>query len=251
MTDLVLVDRPTAGVAVLTLNRREKYNALSTDLVAQLHAAFVDLAADDALRALVLTGADPAFCAGLDLGELSEGAAFSPDTLEPLRALPVPVLGAINGVAITGGLELALSCDFRIGSERARFADTHARVGITPAWGLTARLPQAVGQSWARQMSMTGDFVDAATAFRIGLLNEVVEHAALLDRCIALATSIASTDKATATRVRQLYDIQRDQSGSAALAAELEERDRVVIADTEAFAARRDDVFSRGRGQSS
>src|SRR4029453_5828611 len=102
---------------------------------------------------------------------------------------------AITGVAATGGLGLALACDFRIASETARFADTHSRVGVVPAWGLTARLPQAVGQAWARQMSFTGDFVDAATALRIGLVNQVVPAADLLDTAVGLAARIPATDE--------------------------------------------------------
>jgi enoyl-CoA hydratase len=252
VTDLILVDRPAAGVVVLTLNRPAKYNALSRQLLSALHRLLTELGQDDELRALVLTGADPAFCAGLDLVELGAGAEFSPATLEPLWALPVPVIGAVNGVAITGGLELALACDFRIGSERARFADTHARVGLTPAWGLTARLPQAVGQSWARQMSMTGDFVDAPTALRIGLINELVAHESLVERAVQLATSVTSTDQGTSTRIRELYDLTRDQTAARALAAEIElSSDAVLVDDPEAFAARRAAVFDRGRGQQS
>ena len=250
MTDLVLLDRPADGVAVLTLNRPGKYNALTAELIAGLARLVAELAADDSLRALVLTGADPAFCAGLDLVELGNGAEFSPDALAGLAGLTIPVIGAINGVAVTGGLELALACDFRIGSERARFADTHARVGVTPAWGLTARLPQAVGQSWARQMSATGDFVDAATALRIGLINELVPHDSLLDRAVQLARNVTTTDSGTVTRIRELYDLARDESGGRTLAREVElSRDTVMVADPEAFAARRAAVFARGRAQ--
>jgi enoyl-CoA hydratase len=249
VADLVLLRRPADGVAVVTLNRPAKYNALSADLLAELRGRLAELAGDAGLRALVLTGADPAFCAGLDLVELGAGTEFSPGALAPLLALGVPVIGAINGVAVTGGLELALACDFRIGSERARFADTHARIGVTPAWGLTARLPQAVGQAWARQMSMTGDFVDAPTALRIGLINELVAHDALLDRSVQLATSVTSTDKATAARIRELYDLTRDQGGGQALAAELAPASTVVVRDAEEFAARRAAVFARGRAQ--
>jgi enoyl-CoA hydratase len=250
VSDLALLDRPAEGVAVLTLNRPAKYNALSAELLATLQRLLGELAGDDGLRALVLTGSDPAFCAGLDLVELGAGTEFSPRALDGLLALPVPVIGAINGVAITGGLELALACDFRLGSERARFADTHARVGLTPAWGLTARLPQAVGQSWARQMSMTGDFVDAPTALRIGLINELVPHDSLLERAVALAAAVTSTDKATAARIRELYDLSRDQTGAGALAAEIEISSAgVLISDPGGFAARRAAVFARGRAQ--
>jgi enoyl-CoA hydratase len=250
VTDLVRVDRPAEGVVVLTLNRPGKHNALSTELLSALHRLLSELGTAGGLRAVVLTGADPAFCAGLDLVELGAGAEFPPAALEPLWALPVPVIGAINGVAITGGLELALACDWRIGSERARFADTHARVGLTPAWGLTARLPQAVGQSWARQMSMTGDFVDAPTALRIGLINELVAHDSLVGRAVQLATSVTSTDQGTATRIRELYDLTRDQTAAQALAAEVAlQAGGVAISDPAAFAARRAAVFARGRGQ--
>jgi enoyl-CoA hydratase len=249
--DLTCLDRPADGVAVLTLNRPAKYNALSAGLLTALHQRLGELAADPGLRALVLTGADPAFCAGLDLIEFGAGAAFPADALEPLLALDIPVIGAVNGAAITGGLELALACDFRIASERARFADTHARIGVTPAWGLTARLPQAVGPSWARQMSLTGDFVDAATALRIGLVNEMVAHDALLERAVALATSVTSTDRATVARIRELYDVACDRGGAQALAAEqaLAGPGGVRVSDPKAFAARRAAVFTRGRAQ--
>jgi enoyl-CoA hydratase len=248
--DLARLDRPAPGVAVLTLNRPAKYNALSAALLTEADRLLRELADGQDLRALVLTGADPAFCAGLDLTELGTGAPFPVGALSLLFEFPVPVIGAINGVAVTGGLEVALACDFRIGSERARFADTHARIGVTPAWGLTARLPQAIGQSWARQMSLTGDFVDASTALRIGLLNEIVQHGSLLDRSVQLAVSIASTNAGTAGHIRAMYDLSRDHGGARALAAEQElSAGGVRVADPEAFAARRAAVFARGRAQ--
>jgi enoyl-CoA hydratase len=251
--DLVLVDRPAEGVAVVTLNRPAKLNAINSALLGRLVSTVDALAAEPALRAVVLTGAGKAFCAGLDLTELGSadqiGAGpISPDSLDLLRAFPVPVLGAINGVAVTGGLELALACDFRIASETARFADTHSRVGVVPAWGLTARLPQAVGQGWARQLSFTGDFVDAATALRIGLVNQVVPAADLLGTAVGLATSIASTHEPTLRRVREIYDLARDGAGADALAAErATAAGGVPVAD--GLAARRDAVFARGREQ--
>jgi len=250
MSGLVLTAAPTEGVAVLTLNRPDKYNALSTELIADLDAALGGLATDESLRAIVVTGADPAFCAGVDLVELGEGKHFGPSALDALRAFPLPVIGAVNGVAITGGLELALACDFRIASQKARFADTHSRVGVVPAWGLTARLPQAVGQSWARQMSFTGDFVDAELALRIGLVNEVVAHEQLLARAVSLAESVGGTSKPTLSKVRALYDRSRDESGASALADEVAlSGEELLLDDPQGFAARREAVFNRGRSQ--
>ena len=171
--ELVLVDRPSPEVAVVTLNRPAKHNALTFEMVELLGTRLRELADDAAVRALVLTGAgEKAFCAGIDLNAIADGG-FTIEQIHPLSQFPHPVVGAVNGVAVTGGLEVALNCDFRIASTNARFADTHSRVGVTPAWGLTARLPGAVGDQWARQMSFTGDFVDAETALRIGLVNEV------------------------------------------------------------------------------
>jgi enoyl-CoA hydratase len=251
MAELVLIDRPTTGVAVVTLNRPEKYNALNSALRGAFAAAMVEVSGDSALRAIVVTGADPAFCAGLDLNELGrDDYEFSSDGGGPLGPCPVPVIAAVNGVAVTGGLEIALACDFRIASERARFADTHARVGVFPGWGLTARLPQAVGQSWARQMSFTGDYVDAQLALRIGLVNEVVSHAELMTRCVQIAASIASTAPATLARIRQTYDAGRDGTGADALAAEAEHSGSgLTVEDPGGFAARQLSVFSRGRAQ--
>jgi enoyl-CoA hydratase len=205
---------------MLTLNRPVKRNALSAALLTELGALLRAGLDDPSVRAVVLTGTDPAFCAGVDLDGIAAGVAFPEDAVRSLQAAPVPVIAAVNGPAITGGLELALACDFRIGSERARFADTHARMGVTPGWGMTARLPQSVGQAWARQMSLTGAYVDAQTALRIGLLNELVSHERLLDRAVELASLIAGTDATAAGRIRDLYNVARDTSAAQALAAE-------------------------------
>src|SRR4029077_7429708 len=127
-----------------------------------------------------------------------------------------PLIGAINGAAITGGFELALNCDFLIASERARFADTHARVGIQPGWGLTVLLAEAVGVRRARQMSATGNFLDAHTALTWGLVNHVVAHDELLPFCRQLAADIASSDQASVHRILQTYEEQQLVDGAAA-----------------------------------
>ncbi len=119
------------------------------------------------------------FCAGLDLKELGDSSEL-PDISPQWPPMTKPVIGAINGAAVTGGLELALYCDILIASEQARFADTHARVGLLPTWGLSVRLPQKVGVGMARRMSLTGDYLSAADALRAGLVTEVVPHDQLL-----------------------------------------------------------------------
>ena len=187
---LVDVEIGTDGVAVVTLNRPDAMNALSKALRAELAAVMREMDVRDSVRAVVLTGAGTrAFTAGLDLKELgSDETAMGDATGNSAEANPVkaieqcgkPVIGAINGVAITGGFELALACDVLIGSEAARFADTHARVGIMPGWGLSQKLSRLVGLYRAKELSLSGNFLDAATAERWGLLNRVVPADELL-----------------------------------------------------------------------
>jgi hypothetical protein len=160
------------AVRVLTMNRPEARNALSTGLISALYAALIDADHDTSVRAVVLTGADPAFCAGLDLKQAQrDGSAYferlhAENCITKVAQLSTPVLGAINGAAITGGMEMALGCDFLVASDRAVFADTHARVGILPGAGMTARLPGVVGTGMARRLSMTSEVIDAARAER-------------------------------------------------------------------------------------
>lgn len=242
---LILVEPVHNGVATITLNRPDRRNALSRELLGALSKALSGLSKSPDLRVLILTGADPAFCAGVDLDDLGrDPTAYGVQDLAALRAFEVPVIGAINGATVTGGLEVALACDFRIASERARFADTHALVGGMPAWGLTARLPQAVGQGWARQLSFTGEFLDAATAQRIGLVNEVVAHEQLLPRARALAAAIVATAEPAMSRIRASYDRGRDQTGADSLAME-SALDGQLLNSHEDFLARRQEVLSR------
>ncbi|HMA48071.1 MAG TPA: enoyl-CoA hydratase, partial [Frankiaceae bacterium] len=218
MGELVRVE--TGGlVATVTLDRPAARNALSAALLDQLTAAFDALRDDPGVRAVVLTGADPAFCAGVDLKEVAAGPRrpFSSAPIDAITEAGKPVIGAVNGPAVTGGLELALACDLRIASERARFADTHARVGVAPAWGMSWRLPHAVGYAWARQMSFTGNYVDAELALRLGLVNEVVPHERLLPRALELAGDMATVDPADLAVLREMY--ARCEQGTAAEAA--------------------------------
>ncbi|MEI7746264.1 MAG: enoyl-CoA hydratase, partial [Actinomycetota bacterium] len=211
--EMVLVER-RGRVAVLTLNRPEKRNALSAEMTAEIADQITGLDADDAIGALVLTGADPAFCAGFDLRTLGselagtralrwEGEKRRLGLLPPHRKA---IIGAINGPAVTGGLELALGCDFLIASERASFADTHARVGVMPGGGMTIRLPELVGLDRAKRMSLTGEFIDANTALAWGLVTELTSHELLLSRAVELASSIASLDAVVVAELRQMYE---------------------------------------------
>lgn len=210
MTEVVLT-ADVESVRVLTLNRPEARNALNRELIRSLYTALKEADADEAVRAVVLTGTDPAFCAGVDLkeaardgmkyfGEFKDGSCIA-----AVAEMHTPIIGAINGATFTGGLEIALGCDFLIASERAVFADTHARVGILPGGGMTARLPHVVGAAMARRLSMTGEVVDAARAERIGLVTEVVPHDGLLPRAVELATAITEVPGPVMAGLKEIY----------------------------------------------
>jgi enoyl-CoA hydratase len=208
--DSLLLERAD-GVATVTLNRPEARNALNSDLLRGLYDALVDLEGDDSVAVVIITGTDPAFCAGLDLKELGatggnlRGSASGGRERAgaPWPELSKPLIGAVNGVAVTGGFELALNCDFLIASERARFGDTHARVGLLPGWGLSVLLPQAIGVRRAKEMSLTGNFMDADEALNFGLVNRVVPHDELLPVARQVAADIAGNDQRA---VRALLD---------------------------------------------
>lgn len=198
------------SVAIVTLDRPESRNALNSALSAELPLAIARCNDDPAVAAIVLTGADPAFCAGFDLRDVTggekKGENVHPGYWGALPPTRVPVIGAINGAAITGGFEIALACDFLIASDRARFADTHAKVGMIPGWGLTVKLPRLIGAGRARRLSLTAEMIDATTALEWGLVTEVVAHDQLLTRAVALAEIIAANHPGAITAIRSLYD---------------------------------------------
>jgi enoyl-CoA hydratase len=225
LNQLVLVE-DRGAVRMLTMNRPEARNALSTGLISALHAAFMDADRDASVRAVVLTGADPAFCAGLDLKQAQrDGSAYferlhAENCITKVAQLSTPVLGAINGAAITGGMEMALGCDFLVASDRAVFADTHAQVGILPGAGMTARLPGVVGRGMARRLSMTSEVIDAARAEKMGLVTEVVAHTQLLDRTVELATQICEVAAPIMQGLKEIYVAGAAAIINPALAAE-------------------------------
>jgi enoyl-CoA hydratase len=255
--DIILVD-VTDRIATVTLNRPEARNALSPDLIDAIADAMSTCDERDDVDAIVLTGADPAFCAGVDLKHLGE-TGIAADTIgggrldgEPFPILATPVIGAINGATVTGGLELALACDFLVASDRARFADTHARVGVMPGWGLTVRLAEAVGQRRAREMSTTGNFVDAQTALSWGLVNHVVPHDELLSSARGLAADIVSNDRLGVGNILETYQQQVDLMTNDARVLEVRRsRDWVKAGggSAEEVERRRAAILERGRAQ--
>ncbi len=208
MAGPLLVD--TAGdVVTLTLHRPEARNAMNAAMREALIEALRAADVDPSVAVVILTGTDPVFSAGADLKEsLANGLPVRPRTNagQALRGVSIPVICAVNGACVTGALEVALSATFIVASARARFADTHARVGLLPGWGMSALLPRAVGLRKAREMTATGNFVDADEALRIGLVNEVVDHERLLPRARELAADIASSDCAAVRASLALYD---------------------------------------------
>jgi enoyl-CoA hydratase len=202
MNDVVKLDR-IGAVAMVTLNRPNVRNAINMELALAFRLAITS--AQDA-GCILITGSDPAFCAGLDLRELgTERLSEMPSFSDVLRTSNVPLIAAVNGPAVTGGLEIALGCDFIIASERAMFADTHLRVGVYPGTVLTD-LPRRVGMAWAREISLTGNFIDAATALRIGLVNHVRPPEQMLEFALAQARSIAEQDAGMVRLMRRGWD---------------------------------------------
>lgn len=248
------------GIAIVTLNRPEAMNALSRALRAELAAAMRAVDADDAVRCVILTGAgERAFTAGLDLKELGTdtsnlGAANATSAEEnPVKAIEQcrkPVIGAINGVAITGGFEVAIACDILIASINARFADTHARVGILPGWGLSQKLSRIIGISRAKQLSFSGNFLDAETACAWGLVNSVVPADELMTHAKGLARDIASVDSGMVATYKKLIDEGYAMSFGDAMAHEHAYSSAAnARVSAEEVEARRLAVIERGRGQ--
>jgi enoyl-CoA hydratase len=199
------------GMVTLTLNRPDRLNTLSMQLRTEFGRAVEALEADPNVRVLVLTGAGRVFCAGLDLAEWGmEGhtaaGAYDADAVQMLQRFSGPVIGAINGACVTGGLELALACDLLIASTEASFADTHALVGLLPGWGGSVRLVQRVGLPRAKELALTGRTLSAADACAWGLVNDVVAPTELLPRAHAIAQQMLAADPQTLKAYRRLLD---------------------------------------------
>jgi enoyl-CoA hydratase len=249
------------GVAVVTLNRGKQLNALSVALRREIVAAMRSLAADPGVKVIILTGSGRAFSAGVDLkeagatgfalgtgdkavdaGDINLAAAFA--------ACPQPIIGAINGFAITGGFELALMCDLLLASSEARFADTHGRVGLMPVWGLSQKLQRIIGPGRAKELSFSGNFLDAATAERWGLVNRVLAPEELMPAARKLAAEMAQVDGALLRKMKAVMEEGAAMPLPEALKLEIHVGNAHNAAVTpQAAEASRKTVMDRGRGQ--
>ncbi|MFC2041572.1 enoyl-CoA hydratase [Chloroflexota bacterium] len=181
------------NIARITLNRPEVLNAMSYVMQDEISQAVDEIAKDEEIGVLILTGAGRGFCAGRDLKEalrFDQGRPTAVGVMEKIHSLPIPTICAVNGHCVTGGLELAISCDIIIASEKAIFADTHARAGLVPGGGMSQILPLLIGPNRAKEMSFTGRFVPAQEAFQMGLVNKVVPHDQLLSAAEETAQDI-------------------------------------------------------------
>ncbi|MGY3554797.1 enoyl-CoA hydratase-related protein [Williamsia sp. R60] len=212
-------------VSVMTLNRPDRRNAINRAMRRALKSELWKADADPDVRVIVITGAGTAFSSGVDLPEALSGPAPRTEGTTPtqvLRAVTKPVIAAVNGPCYTGAFEFATNCSFIIASDRAVFSDTHAKIGLLNGWGGSAMLPRMVGLPATIQIILSGDPVDSATALRVGLANEVVEHDDLMKRTLEIAASIAESHPGAVQRMLRLLKEGAGTSTAHALGLEAE-----------------------------
>ena len=260
MSDPVLLVEREAAVATVILNRPNQMNALNAELRIALGDTLAELEADPEIRAVVLTGAGRAFCAGMDLKEIGGGSEgqtgyeLSVAGQDAMRAgfenFSGPVIAAVNGAAATAGFEMALACDIIFVAKGAKFLDTHARVGIVPGWGLSQRLPRIIGINRAKEVSLSGNALTAERAYEGGLANRVCEAETLLQEAKALALDICSCVPGVMEQVKTMIDTGYTMHFEDAMAYELEtgiESSKQI--DSAKIGERRAAIIERGREQ--
>ncbi|MBJ22551.1 MAG: enoyl-CoA hydratase [bacterium] len=256
---VLLVERD-APIAVVTLNRPDQMNALNAELRIAIGSTFAELEADPEIRAIVLTGAGRAFCAGMDLKEIGGGSdgqtgydlsvAGQDEMREHIANFSGPVIAAVNGAAATAGFEIALACDMIFAARGAKFLDTHARVGIVPGWGLSQRLPRLIGINRAKEISLSGNALSAERACEWGLANRVCEPDALLEEARALALDICGCVPSIMEQVKTMIDTGYSMLFDDAMEYELQtgiESSKKI--DSAEIGKRRDSIMERGRKQ--
>src|SRR6059058_2543834 len=239
----VLHEAKHDGVAVLIMNRPDRLNALNNELTTALNDALGRIAADESVRVVVLTGAGRAFCAGGDLALIGKGRETGQtQSLEPLlragmqavlkmRIMPQPVIAAVNGAAAGAGMNIALAADIRIAAEEATFGQNFAKVGLFPDYGGTYFLPQLVGPSKAAELFYTGEMIDAKTAHRLGLVNQVVPAAQLETAVKTLAQKIAQGPSLPIRAVKKALFASEEKELARALDNEVREQIRCYLSD--------------------
>jgi len=250
---LVLFSRPDPRIALLTINRPDKLNALSNAVMAELNDAFEGVEGDPSLGGVIITGAGAkAFVAGADIAELTgatplegrERCLRDQRIMRRLETMKKPSIAAMNGYALGGGLELALSCSIRVAADSAKMGFPEAKIGVFPANGGTQRLPAIIGRGRALEMMLTGEPIDAREAWRIGLVNHVVPRDALLDFCTVLMRKMLDNGPLSLAAILQCVAVEPDAGfdlEAAMYAAISSSRDRVE--GTKAFLEKRKPVF--------
>ena len=239
----VLLEAKHDAVAVLIMNRPDRLNALNNELATALNEALGRIAKDESVRAVVLTGAGRAFCAGGDLALIGKGRATGDtQSMEPLlrsgmqavltmRIMPQPVITAVNGAAAGAGMNIALAADIRIAAEEATFGQNFAKVGLFPDFGGTYFLPQLVGPAKAAELFYTGDMIDAKTALRLGIVNQVVSAAQLEAEVKTLAQKIAQGPPLAIRAVKKALFSNEEGRLKEALEREVQEQIRCYLSD--------------------
>src|SRR5229473_3758781 len=234
----VLLESKRDSIATLLMNRPDKLNALNNELATALNDALARIALDDSVRPVLLTGAGRAFCSGGDLAHIRKGReSGNVELLEPLlragmqisikmRTMPQPVIAAVNGAAAGAGMNIALAADIRIAAEEATFGQTFAKIGLFPDYGGTFFLPELVGPAKAAELFYTGDLIDAKTALRIGLLNQVVPGAQLETEVRTLAQKIARGPALAIRAVKRALFASKEKELAQALDNEVREQMR-------------------------
>lgn len=212
--DVLDVSQCDDGVAVITMNRPHKLNAMGVEFFSTLPVVLAELDADRSIGAAVLTGAGLAFSAGGDIesfSQLTDHHAYRKhlklvfDAFHSVEVCRIPVIGAINGIAYGGGTELTLACDYVIASEQAKFGFREVTVGLTPGWGVI-RGPDVIGRSWTRRLALAGEIIDAYKALEIGLVQTVVSADKLAEEARALAARIAAHPRIATAVGKQLIN---------------------------------------------
>lgn len=233
MENPVLLEQDNS-IAIITLNRPQKRNAINQEMLIHLYDILDKISRQAEIKVVILTGRGKSFCSGLDLVAIETENLFDPrgdgrDFPDIIADFRKPIIGAINGHAITGGLEMALNLDFLIAADQAIFADTHVKMGIHPGWGMSQLLQEAIGQRMAKQLSLTGQFINAEQAMRLGLINEVVPLNDLIPRVKQIALDILKAKPGMPPLLLNLIKFRNSSTLEEALNNERMEFKRFVV----------------------